>query len=196
MFPTSRRHLFNGIQAGMGYCWDEELVFQRPNSADSFNVWLWQLSATSPGHDSSLTLTLQLAAVTVSSSININPYAASGLFGQYECNKTTEKWLKPWHMGTHLRGLSESYPMNSNMTGYRCFSKNLCVLVLWMKVASALNVLTPLHLECTHGLTHIYRNIFITINIWRRIWLKVAVPNRLNMQSLFKCFQIYTANSI
>ena len=26
-------------------------------------------------------------------------------------------------MGTHLRVLSESYPINSNMTGFICFSK-------------------------------------------------------------------------
>ena len=26
-------------------------------------------------------------------------------------------------MGTHLRVLSKSYPMNTNMTGFRCFSK-------------------------------------------------------------------------
>ena len=41
-------------------------------------------------------------------------------------------------MGTHLRVLSESYPMNTNMTGFRWFSENLCILVLWTKVASAL----------------------------------------------------------
>ena len=40
-------------------------------------------------------------------------------------------------MGTHLKVLNESYPMNTNMTGSRCFSK-FCVLVLWTKVASAL----------------------------------------------------------
>ena len=34
--------------------------------------------------------------------------------------------------------LSESYPMNTNMTGLRRFSKRLCVLVLWTKVTSAL----------------------------------------------------------
>ena len=28
-------------------------------------------------------------------------------------------------MGTHLRELTESYPMNANMTGLRWFSKNL-----------------------------------------------------------------------
>ena len=40
-------------------------------------------------------------------------------------------------MGTHMRLLSESYPMNTNMTGFRCFS-NICILVLWTKLASAL----------------------------------------------------------
>ena len=32
-----------------------------------------------------------------------------------------EKWLKPWQMGTHLRVLSETIPMNTSMTGLRCF---------------------------------------------------------------------------
>ena len=40
-------------------------------------------------------------------------------------------------MGTHLRVLSKNYPMNTNMTGFRWFSKFFCVLVLWSKVASA-----------------------------------------------------------
>ena len=39
-------------------------------------------------------------------------------------------------MGTHLRVLSESFPMNTNMTGFRWFSKNLCTCVLWTKEAS------------------------------------------------------------
>ena len=34
--------------------------------------------------------------------------------------KKPEKRLKPWHMGTHLRVLSESYPINTNMTGSNC----------------------------------------------------------------------------
>ena len=34
----------------------------------------------------------------------------------------TVKRLKPWHMGTHLRVLNESYPMNTNMIGLRWFS--------------------------------------------------------------------------
>ena len=37
--------------------------------------------------------------------------------------KKHEKWLKPWHMVTHLTVLSKSSPMNTNMTGFRWFSK-------------------------------------------------------------------------
>ena len=42
-------------------------------------------------------------------------------------------------MDTHLRVLRESYPMNTNMTGFqtKMVFKILCVLVLWTKVASA-----------------------------------------------------------
>ena len=36
--------------------------------------------------------------------------------------KKSEKWPKPWQMGTHLRVLSESFPMNTNMTGFGWFS--------------------------------------------------------------------------
>ena len=38
-------------------------------------------------------------------------------------HKKSEKLLKPWHMGTHLRALSESFLMNTNMTGFGWFSK-------------------------------------------------------------------------
>ena len=41
-------------------------------------------------------------------------------------------------MGTHLRVLSESYPMNTNMTGFRWILRILCIFVLWKKVALAL----------------------------------------------------------
>ena len=37
--------------------------------------------------------------------------------------KTPEKGLKPWHVGTHLKVLTESHPMNINMTGFRWCSK-------------------------------------------------------------------------
>ena len=37
---------------------------------------------------------------------------------------------KPWHMGTHLRAFSKSYPINTNMTGLIVFQISLppCVL--------------------------------------------------------------------
>ena len=38
-------------------------------------------------------------------------------------SKKNLKWPKPWYIGTHLRVLSESYPMNTNMTWFRWFSK-------------------------------------------------------------------------
>ena len=58
--------------------------------------------------------------------------------------KKTEILLKPWHMGTHLRVLSESCPMNTSTTGFRWFSKIFTFFVLWTKVASALEVLNYL----------------------------------------------------
>ena len=32
--------------------------------------------------------------------------------------KKPKKILQPWHMGTHLRVLTESYLMSTNMTGF------------------------------------------------------------------------------
>ena len=51
-----------------------------------------------------------------------NHYAVGGQFGQYKMMQKTENWPKPWHMGTYLRVLSESYLMNTNMAGFRWFS--------------------------------------------------------------------------
>ena len=53
--------------------------------------------------------------------------------------KNPETSLKPWHMGTHLRVLSESYLMSTNMTAFRWFTK---ILHSWTKVASALEGLS------------------------------------------------------
>ena len=63
----------------------------------------------------------------------VNPYAAGGYnLANTKWCKIPEKWLKPWHMGPHLRVLSESYLMNTNMTGFRFrwFSKILCSCAL------------------------------------------------------------------
>ena len=61
-------------------------------------------------------------------------------------NLTNAKWLKPWRMDTHLRVLSVSYPMNTNMTGFTWFSK-IFVSLFWTKIAIAwegLNHLIPI----------------------------------------------------
>ena len=70
-------------------------------------------------------------------SLNINPYAVGGLFGPYNMMQKAQKSLKPWHMGTHLRVLSEIYPMNTNMREVYMVFKNLCIFELLIKVASA-----------------------------------------------------------
>ena len=56
-------------------------------------------------------------------------------------NLVNTKWCKNTEKmahGTHLKVRSESYPMNTNMAGLRCFSKNRCIFVLWTKVVTAL----------------------------------------------------------
>ena len=60
-------------------------------------------------------------------------------------------------MSTHLRVLSQSYPMNTNMIGFRWFFRKLCILVLWTKLASALEGLTHSCLEIS--LTRVISNL-------------------------------------
>ena len=48
--------------------------------------------------------------------------------------KKTAKLLKPWHMGTHLRELVESFPMDTNMTAFRWFSKTSASLCFERKL--------------------------------------------------------------
>ena len=52
-------------------------------------------------------------------------------------------------MGIHLKVLVESYPMNTNMTGFRWFSKLFTFFLQWTKVASAGKGLRASALECT-----------------------------------------------
>ena len=56
--------------------------------------------------------------------------------------KTPEKQLESCRMGTHLRVLSESYPMNTNIKGISWFSKIFASLYFGAKVASALEGLS------------------------------------------------------
>ena len=66
-----------------------------------------------------------------------NPFAAGGYFGQYKMMQKPEKYLNPvyWVL---ISEYSAKTPMNTNMTRHDGFSKNLCILVLWTKVALAL----------------------------------------------------------
>ena len=52
--------------------------------------------------------------------------------------KTPKKILKPWHIGTHLIVLRGSYPMNSNMSWFRWFSKVFVLLCFGLSIASTL----------------------------------------------------------
>ena len=62
--------------------------------------------------------------------ISIIPYVAGSSFSQNKMWKKAEKWQKPWHMGTHMRVLSQSYLMNINMAGIRWLSNILVGLGL------------------------------------------------------------------
>ena len=72
-------------------------------------------------------------------------------------------------MSTHLRVLDDSYPMNTNMTGFRWFLKILAFF--WMKVA-----LKGLTHSCLGFLTNVvqtyetYENIFGNIPKIRKIF--------------------------
>ena len=61
--------------------------------------------------------------------------------------KKPAKWLKPWHVGTHLRVLSESFLMNTNMIGLDGFQKWLKMTEKWLKpwhVGTYLRVLSKI----------------------------------------------------
>ena len=80
--------------------------------------------------------------------------------------KKAEKCPKPWQMGTHMKVLGESFPMNTNMTGFRCFSKlfvHLCALdknslsigrvkSLWLVTCPFLNPFIQRDVIDKHGL--------------------------------------------
>ena len=64
-----------------------------------------------------------------------NPYAAGGQFGQYQMVQflKNEKWLKPWHMGTHLRVLRGIRLMNTKMKRFGRFLKIFASLCFGQK---------------------------------------------------------------
>ena len=58
-------------------------------------------------------------------------------------------------MGTHLRVLSESYPMNTNKIGFQCFSK----IFVWTKVALTLEGLTLPEFDSSKVVSHLSLNL-------------------------------------
>ena len=80
--------------------------------------------------------------------------------------------MKPWHMGTHLR-----VPMNNNMTWFKWFFKNRCVLVLWVILALALEGLIRITItailkgDCWHRT--IRRCMSLHLEIWSLKLLQV-----------------------
>ena len=58
--------------------------------------------------------------------------------------------------------------MNTNMTGFKLFSKD-CVFVLWMKVGSALE-----------GLTYLYMAIILTGVVWTSDTFKDNLQIKIN----------------
>ena len=55
------------------------------------------------------------------------------LVANFTNTKPHKKWLKPWHTDTQLRIISVRYPMNTNMIGFRRFSKIFESLYLGQK---------------------------------------------------------------
>ena len=54
--------------------------------------------------------------------ILLNPLSCWLLIWPIQNDAKNWKYLKPWQMGTHLRVLDKSYPMNTNIAGFRWFS--------------------------------------------------------------------------
>ena len=79
-------------------------------------------------------------------------------------------------MGTYLRVFSESFPMNTNMTGFRSFSKNPCVLALRMKVASALEGLIYTIAITICSMLCAIAGLTVLINWWAK-WVVIITNN-------------------
>ena len=97
---------------------------------------------------------------TFSHSLTLLPVVAN--FVNMKWWKKAEDWLKPWHMGTHLRVLNKSYLMNTNMIGFRWVFKRFCVFVLGKKVASALEGLSGSQIQRIVEV----RQIWIPLLMW------------------------------
>ena len=105
-------------------------------------------------------------SICTHSEFSFNSYAAGGYFGQY---KMMQKTFKKSSESTQ-RELSNEY---QNDRIYMFF-KNPCILVLWTKVASALEGLTCTHLEFSWK-----RIIWIYHIFMNNIWIKPQLAKYL-----------------
>ena len=84
------------------------------------------------------------------------------------CEKSIKGWLKHWQMGTHMLALNESFPMNTNMTGFRWLSRLFFwVLVPYINVVSALKGLI---LACLPGVSRGYTRVLARALIQPVFW--------------------------
>ena len=78
-----------------------------------FDLWVViNIPSAGKAADACIVVCSSLATITAGVCHNegglgvaVNPYAGGGQFCQYKMMQKPEKWLKPWHMGTHLRVL-------------------------------------------------------------------------------------------
>ena len=94
--------------------------------------------------------------------------------------KRKKNFKKYWHMGTYLRVLSESFPMNINMTGLKWFS-NIFFLVLWTKIDLALEGL----------------NTFLTVHwlgMYNQYRLGIVKIIKITPMQIHKMFILQTSN--
>ena len=89
-----------------------------------------------------------------------------------------EYWLKTRHMGTHLRVLNESFLMNTNMIGFRWFSKIFASLCFGKK--------KPQHWK---GLSKSAKTQIYHGNIWKKS-LRTTYRRQISWHNQ-KCFFPY-----
>ena len=136
MFITPQKSKLKNLH--INFCLSKQEVFRKlPVQKDGCWLSPWskvsQTQTTISGGAFNLSMLTEIFELKAILRKIFNPYAAGGLFGRYKIIQNPEKWSKPWQMGTQMRVLGESYPMNTNMTGLAWFLKILASLYLGLK---------------------------------------------------------------
>ena len=108
----------------------------------------------------------------------IKPYAAVGYFGQY---KMMQKHENDWNPGTLVliwETSARAIQRIPTWQGLEGFSKNLSILVLWTKVALALEGLRPLPIPWrSHTAESPHFDQFFCILVYSDFLFAVEIPN-------------------